>query len=178
MDADNKNAKQRSVDIMTGGMVKQSTDAPEERVKALEKRLKTTLPPSYRHFLLNPKDRAWPGDLRMHEPEQVDWFKAENQDWIDAWTEGAAEGGPISDKDYFVYGLRQDCCHMRSEYLPKVLQISTAEDGRVLLINPVIVDAKGEWEAWDFSNYYPGAKRYRTFSQMVNALEKESDEEE
>ena len=41
---------------------------------------------------------------------------------------------------------------------------------RILLINPARINAEGEWEAWDFATWYPGAYRYRSFDDLVAAL--------
>ena len=43
-------------------------------------------------------------------------------------------------------------------------------DQRVLLINPASVDQGGEWEAWDFASWYPGAYRYPSFANLVETL--------
>ena len=48
--------------------------------------------------------------------------------------------------------------------------ISTTVDERVLLINPAAMYQGGEWEAWDFANWYPGAYRYASFAHLVETL--------
>ena len=40
-------------------------------------------------------------------------------------------------------------------------------DGFIYLLNPQVVTNDGEWEAWDFGNKYPGAKRYKSFWEMI-----------
>jgi len=61
---------------------------------------------------------------------------------------------------------------MRRVYLRTALQISSEEDcdGDLYLLNPKIVDARGEWEAWDFGNKNPGADRYQSFWEMIQAV--------
>jgi hypothetical protein len=55
----------------------------------------------------------------------------------------------------------------RSEYVPHMLQISAWGDLRLLLLNPRVTFSDGEWEAWDFATFYPGAVRYRSFWEMM-----------
>lgn len=35
------------------------------------------------------------------------------------------------------------------------------------LLNPRIVTAEGEWEAWFFAHWLPGANRYRSFWELM-----------
>jgi hypothetical protein len=37
------------------------------------------------------------------------------------------------------------------------------------LLNPKVIDENGEWEAWEFGNKIPGAYRYRSFWEMMQA---------
>jgi len=47
------------------------------------------------------------------------------------------------------------------------LTISEPGDSAIFLLNPEVVDANGEWEAWFFANWYPGAARYRSFWDLM-----------
>lgn len=70
--------------------------------------------------------------------------------------------------EYFVYGEEQDCVYLRREYLQTALEInSDSGDGDIYLLNPQIITADGEWEAWHFGNKLPGAIRYRSFYEMM-----------
>ncbi|MBE9114806.1 SMI1/KNR4 family protein [Lusitaniella coriacea LEGE 07157] len=142
--------------------------ATEEEIQELEQRLGQTLPPSYRNFLLY--SNGWTVAnmyQKLFGTQEVDWFNTLNQEWVEAWT--GIEEDEISDEKYFQYGEHQDCVYMRSRYLETALQISTDEDGYVYLLNPMVVDERGEWEAWDFGNKHPGAYRYRSFWEMMQA---------
>ncbi|AFY44980.1 SMI1/KNR4 family protein [Nostoc sp. PCC 7107] len=137
----------------------------EEKIIAVEAHLGTKLPFSYREFLK--VTNGWPeypGFLGLRKIEEIDWFYVENQDWINIWME---PGGlpPISDEQYLRYakGLEQE---IRLEYLQTALQISDALDGEVILLNPQVTH-NNEWEAWLFSDHIPGAKRYRSFWEML-----------
>jgi hypothetical protein len=145
--------------------------ATESEIAATEKRLATHLPPSYRSFLKVSNGWRFPSvsifDLRS--VAKLTWFREQNQAWIDAYADPSAELPPISDKEYFVYGEKQDCVNFRREYLQTALQISEVGDVAVVLLNPNVVAADGEWETWFFANWLPGAVRYRSFGDWLTA---------
>ena len=70
---------------------------------------------------------------------------------------------PVSDKDYFTYGKVQDLVRMSREYLRTALEVNDVGDAAVYLLNPEVVTPDGEWEAWFFANWLPGANGYRSF---------------
>jgi hypothetical protein len=132
-----------------------------------EARLGISLSPSYRQFLATTNgwhtgNRAIP---ELWPVEQIEWFRVNNQRWIDAYFE--ADIGPVSDSDYFTYGKSQDPALFRREYLESALQISPEGDEAVLLLNPKVTTPDGEWEAWFFANWLPGAARYRSFRELM-----------
>jgi len=137
-----------------------------------EARLGCRLPPSYREFLKCTNGLRQPLDFvparggDFWPAEGSDWFRERNQEWIDAWT---GDLFVISDELYFVYGPEQDPINLRREYLEHTLEISTRGDSSVYLLNPKILGADGEWEAWFFANWAPGAYRYRSFAEMMLA---------
>lgn len=55
------------------------------------------------------------------------------------------------------------------EYLQSMLEISEEGDSAIYLLNPNVVTPGGEWEAWFFANWLPGANRYRSFWEMMQA---------
>src|SRR5688500_7650225 len=82
--------------------------ATDEQLHQRETRLWLQLPPSYRSFLTATNGWRTTGTFidRLWSTEEVEWFKARNQDWIDAYTMyGDTE---VSDEEYFVYGDEQD----------------------------------------------------------------------
>ncbi len=143
--------------------------ATEEEIIELEKKLQTKLPVSYRNFLL-----ASNGFVILDEycelfgTDKINWFiaDAENVDWAEAWDDLYE----VSDEKYFQYGVHQDCVWIRGKYMETALQISSTEDGYVYLLNPLIVDDRKEWEAWDFGSKLPGAYRYRSFWDMMQKI--------
>ena len=67
-----------------------------------------------------------------------------------------------------------DPATMPAEQLADTVVVSTTADMRLLLINPMRIDAEGEWEAWDFATWYPGAYRYPSFDHLIAVLAEES----
>lgn len=146
--------------------------ASEEQIAAAEARLGTTFPPSYRAFLT--VSNGWPTsdwtELELWSTEQVDWFSTRNRDWINAWRSYDNEDH-VPDETYFVYGEEQDPVHLRREYLPNALEISSdSGDGDIFLLIPDVVFEDGEWEAWHFGNKLPGAFRYRSFYALMQKV--------
>jgi hypothetical protein len=133
-----------------------------------EQRLGVRLPPSYREFLR--VTNGWDGDGIACGPllpiEKIGWLRDLDPDLAEDWS-SSYEGLSIPDEDYFVYGKGQDPAHLRTEYLPDTLQIGEYDDGTYLL-NPHVRAPDGEWEAWYLAAWLPGAKRCRSFWDLVN----------
>jgi hypothetical protein len=147
--------------------------ATEEQIARAEARLGVQLPPSYKEFLrvTNGWRQTGPFIWRMWSTEEIEWFAVRNQGWIDAFLHPPGWGvlPPIPDEEYFVYGEDQNSVSMRAEYLQTALEISEEGDSAIYLLNPRVVTSDGEWEAWFFANWLPGASRYRSFLEMMQA---------
>jgi SMI1 / KNR4 family (SUKH-1) len=144
------------------------TGATEMQIVKLEQKLQTKFPIGYRNFLLASNGfEILNRHCEIYGTDKIDWFINENQDWVDAWNDRDDE---ICDEQYFQYGDHQDCWQLRSKYMKTALQISSTEDGDVYLLNPLIIDRRNEWEAWDFGNKNPGAFRYRSFWDMMQKI--------
>ncbi|MBW4510359.1 MAG: SMI1/KNR4 family protein [Scytonematopsis contorta HA4267-MV1] len=141
--------------------------ATEEQIVSAEARLGVTFPYSYREFLKVTNGFRCPNGLILLSTEEVDWFCVNHQMWIDIWTENIEDTPSVSDELYFNYWQEQSCCDLRKEYMQTAIQISNTFDGFIYLLNPQVVTNDGEWEAWDFGNKYPGAKRYKSFWEMM-----------
>ncbi|MFE2544109.1 SMI1/KNR4 family protein [Actinacidiphila glaucinigra] len=149
--------------------------ARAEQVEALEERLRTVLPPSYRQFLLT--SDGWldtaSGIERILPVREVGWTRDLDPGLVAVWGEAEGAGGAggvrAEDEEYFVYGDAQDPVSMRPEYVRHTLKIShTPEATEVYLLNPCVVTADGEWEAWFVAHWLPGAVRYRSFWDLMN----------
>jgi hypothetical protein len=168
--------------------------ATEEEISLAESRLKVQLPPSYRSFLSITNgwllfDDTFGGLLPV---QQIERLFVRNQDFIDDWLKGCSQGLErdsehfnISDDEYFIYGSGQDSAAVRNEYLPNTIEIGGIESEGYKLLYPqitssnfVLLDSQirfdnDEWEAWNFATWYPGAVRYRSFSDMMQARHRE-----
>jgi HEAT repeat protein len=140
-------------------------------LRSLESRLGVTLPPSYRTFLETTDGFRVisPFIHRIRSTAEVDWFRVENQGWIETYNEPTAydEDGGLepSDEEYFDYSNANEL-DFRRTHLFAMLQVSNVDDG-VMLLNPLVVTPDGEWEAWFFANWIPGAYRYASFAHMM-----------
>ena len=150
--------------------------ATEAQLEQLEERLGTPLPPSYRMFLRFSNGWRDTGHFipAIWSTEEVEWFAVRNQEAIDGWLEGeryeGREPDPVPDDDYLQYGEDgADELTFRSEYLQTTLEISDRERAgtAVYLLNPQIVTPEGEWEAWFFAHWIPGASRFRSFWELM-----------
>jgi len=145
--------------------------ASPEELSELEGRIGAELPDSYKQFLATSNGWRQSGGLiyEVFPCEKVEWFRVNNQDWIHAYVEPAKGQPPMSAEEHCVYGDDQDVCRFRVEYLQSTLLISDVGDSAVYLLNPEIKTASGEWEAWFFANWRPGAVRYRSFWDLMQA---------
>lgn len=144
--------------------------AAEERLAAVEAKLKVKLPPSYRTFLtasngLQNASRAVPV---LKPVEKLKWFGREHREWVQAYTtpmQGLDLPLP-AEQDYFNYaGEHRDS--FDTKHLAQTLCISEVRDSGVLLLNPMVVWSDGEWETWFFADWVPGTVRYRSFAEWV-----------
>jgi hypothetical protein len=142
--------------------------ASDQELQILEQRLGRTLPHSYRAFLqlTNGWRRTSPFIERVWSAADVDYFRARNQDWIDILLERPTS---ITPEEHARYGEDLDPVIYRAEYLPETIQVSEIGDAAVYLLNPAVVTADGEWEAWFLTTWLPGARRYRTFGDLMQA---------
>jgi len=147
--------------------------ATDEQLSLAEGRLGTELPPSYREFLAVSNGWRLTGNFiwRMWSTEEIDWFRVRNAEWVDAYVDPVSGLGELSltDEEYLVYGEMQDSVRFRVEYLESALEVSDIGDSAIFLLNPKVVTPDGEWEAWFFGNWLPGANRYRSFAALMEA---------
>ncbi|HEY9606625.1 MAG TPA: SMI1/KNR4 family protein [Allocoleopsis sp.] len=156
--------------------------ATEEQIARAEARLEATLPPSYREFLkvTNGWRQTTPFIYKLWSTEEIEWFSIKRQEWLKAFVEPYSDAyedylvtqkrtPSIPDEEYFVYGDAQDCSKLRVEYLQTALEISDTGDSAIYLLNPQVMTEDGEWEAWFFGDWLPGADRYQSFREMMQA---------
>lgn len=162
--------------------------ATEEQIRCAEARLEISLPPSYREFLkvTNGWRQTTPFIYRLWSVEEIEWFVKRHSSWIMSFTKsyidshhpnshlryqlnGSLNILNVPDSEYFLYGQGQDCSKLRLEYLSKSLEISAKGESAIYLLNPQVISEDGEWEAWFFSDWLPGADRYRSFQELMIA---------
>jgi cell wall assembly regulator SMI1 len=136
--------------------------ASEVDIKSLEERLGKQLPPSYRNFLLASNGWTFMEGYTLLNIQEVDWLNNLTP-WLADWV-----GYEMSDEEYFYYGDLKYHSGIRPDYMKTVLQISNCEDGYVYLLNPLIVDERGEWECFDFGTKVSGGRRYQSFWDMIH----------
>lgn len=150
--------------------------APLAAIEAVEHRLKLALPPSYKAFLQ--VSNGWRqlcmdvDDAKLHAVHEIDFFHNQHPDTVEAWLSAMPEDYAqwrTPDEKYFYYGPDQDSTTLRDEYLLTALAISEDVEAAVYLLNPQIITPAGEWEAWYFGYKLPGANRYRSFEEMMEA---------
>ncbi|NJP92871.1 hypothetical protein HCN51_26025 [Nonomuraea sp. FMUSA5-5] len=125
------------------------------------------LPPSYRQFLLFADGWSDAGDeYCLRSTQTVGWFRDLEPWFVDSCLPEGHTPRSVPDELYFVYGDKQDCVHIREEYLPDLLLVGHWDDGWAPL-NPRVTTAGGEWEAWFHAPWLPGANRYRSFWDLM-----------
>ncbi|HEX3051790.1 MAG TPA: SMI1/KNR4 family protein [Aggregatilineaceae bacterium] len=137
--------------------------ATEAQIAAAEARLNVKFPASYRSFLQISNGFRIPGNLvpRVFSIDEVKKFDSGGWD----------DDNPVPDSEYFVYGPEQDSVTIRYQYLKTALVISEMEEAGTaqFLLNPQVVFENGEWEAWEMAHWLPGANRYRSFWDLMQA---------
>jgi hypothetical protein len=136
--------------------------ANDEQLAATEARLAMKLPPSYSEFL-----RATNGLLQPYSyvaacggdfwpAADIDWFRVHNPEWIEAYAVAGELLSPAGAKT-FVGELRG------------TLELSHDGDAAVYLLNPRVLTANGEWEAWFFASWSPEVERFPSFEAMMQS---------
>jgi HEAT repeat protein len=139
--------------------------AGDGRIADLERRLGRPLPPSYGSFLRTTDGfmAAGPSVSRILAAEDVRPFSEAEPEWIDIWTR---DGFSLSPEEHRS-GRDNEGAHW--EYLWDCIQVSEALDSSVYLLCPSVTDEHGEWEAWLFASWIPGARRYASWWELLQA---------
>lgn len=153
-------------DVVKSGWLGAS-GASENEIQTLEARLGRRIPPSYRAFLAtsNGFRGGGPSIARIRPAEEVRPFIEEERDWVQIWTE--SEDTELSPEEHLA--SRDSDGVFRTAYLRAAIQVSDVLDSTVYLLSPDVVDEEGEWEAWLFASWLPGARRYRSFWDLLQA---------
>lgn len=123
--------------------------ASEEELAAAEERLGVSLPPDFR-ACLRAANGFGPIDdhvRRVRGAGELRWLRDEDPELVRIWSEASGD-----------------------DSLARTLVVSDEEDGARALLNPAVVSADGEWEAWFFAHWVPGAEEFGSFRQLVEEL--------
>lgn len=142
--------------------------SPVTQAQIVEKelQLETTLPKSYKDFLLtsNGFRHISPSIYELYSIEKLDWARnIEDDHWLTAIEGDAIE---VSDTDYLNYSNTQRTEWFRPEHFRSSLKISGWGDACCLYLNPEIKD-EGEWEVLFHATWWPGTRRYRSFKEYL-----------
>lgn len=142
--------------------------ASVQEIETMETRLNIKFPPSYKNFLL-----ASNGFKQLScfiwdilPVDQVSWLAAFDPEFTNLYETEFKDDFIVSDEDYYDYSEKQHCSNFRSEYLINALAISNWGDAAIVLLNP-LVKFGDEWEAWIYANWYPGARRFKSFEELM-----------
>lgn len=138
--------------------------ASEAEIQALETRLGQTLPPSYRQFLLTSNGFLQPGMLvpRLYACAEVGLFRDIDTVAYDVWTQYSFPAQTAMEDD-------QDWPDFFARFLPSLIIVSEQEVSGTAryLLNPARKTQDGEWEAYYFAHWIPGANRYSSFWELM-----------
>jgi hypothetical protein len=139
--------------------------ASVQQISSAERRLGCQLPDSYREFLLvsNGAGKLAQAHAGLLPVEQIGWFRDLEPGWVRIWSEES--DSDVSEQEHLEKA--NDPAYLRRAYLAELLQIGESFDGSVYLLNPCVRTSNGEWETWDFANWYPGAYRFASFREML-----------
>lgn len=166
--------------------------ATDEELARVERRIGMPLPPSYRSFLTVSngwRQTAKASDTSNHKfwsTEDIDRFSNRHASWIREFSERQDistanldddfsdiddqwEPIEISNEEYLIYDDSQDPSKIKTKHLNTAIEISDVGIDSIYLLNPQVVTPEGEWEAWFFADYLPGADRYPSFRAMMEA---------
>jgi len=148
--------------------------ASEEEIVAAEKRLGVTLPPSYRSFLAFSNGWCPYSSViwRLLPANEIEWLRMADPEGV-AEVQEFYRADALTDEEYLDYDYPDHSERLRQEYHPDCLVVgkprcSSPAGGELLLLNPRVISADGEWEAIYFDAWAPGNKRCRTFRDLVS----------
>ena len=135
--------------------------ATDADIAAAEARLGLRLPPSYRAFLKVSNGWNWPNSFvaRLAGTSDIGWTREKDADLIRGWEEGsryatAQFGAPPPSPE---------------DHLAQTILISTPheeDDAAYFMLNPE-TRSNGEFEAWFFSSWNPGANAHPSFWHLM-----------
>jgi hypothetical protein len=154
--------------------------ATESEIRAAENRLGVRLPPSYRSFLsISNGWRIFNSFVEQLLPvHEIDRFRFRSPESF-ASMESAHERlvgrygydpSVVSDDVYLDYETPAHNMALRHHYYGDSLLISEASESELVLLNPFVVSADGEWETIFSAHWIPENERFRSFRDYVEKI--------
>ena len=107
---------------------------------------------------------------RIRPVSQVDWLESDAPELLDGLSpeDGDDFMQNYSSEEYFSYDGRPifACEHFRRSL---VIADPIPGDSMIYVLNPLVVAPDGEWEAWRFAHWIPGAERFPSFELLMRA---------
>src|SRR5580692_9464264 len=115
--------------------------ASQDEIRGRETKLGTRLPPSYREFIAESNGfLCFPGLGRLSAIAEVGWFRDLDSEWCEILEESSEQWA----------GIPRSAEYPNDDwpvpYVREVLQVSTATDDDIILLNPQVISQDGEWE--------------------------------
>jgi len=82
----------------------------------------------------------------------------------------------ISDEVYLDYETPAHNVAERFKYYGDSLLISEASESELILLNPFVVSADGEWETIFSAHWIPGNERFRTFGDYLEKVVRDEEQ--
>ena len=137
--------------------------ASEEQIRQAEAKLDTRLPPSYRAFLRVSNGWRNTGTFIDHilPVEQIYWFRdAKDRSLIKhAEMYMNQTKDVIFDPDYHEVDY--------SHFMDTLVIVRPSDEEELYLLNPKVKNDNGEWQAWIFGHWVPGAHAFVSFQALL-----------
>ena len=171
-------AGERSEEVIAEGGWCGRSPANESEICAAEARLGVKFPPSYRLFLslsngwrifnsfveqLLPVQEI--DRFRFRDPESFRLMKNSHEYSLEMHGEHV-----ISDEVYLDYETPAHNVAERFQYYGDSLLISEASESELVLLNPFVISADGEWETIFSAHWKPGNWRFRSFRDYLEKV--------
>lgn len=142
------------------------TPASSKAIEEKERELEITFPKSYIEFLRVTNGFRQISLFAGHllPVEQVGRLKEIDRDLYDVYLEEENDG--LTDVRYNDYSDAQRSEFFRIDHLLESIAISSNVEGSIILLNPK-VEFGDECEAWLYASWYPGARRFKSFRELM-----------
>ena len=177
-------AGERMEEVISEGSWCGRPPATESDICAAESRLGVRFPPSYRSFLsVSNGWRIFNSFVEQLLPvQEIDRYRILDPKGF-ALDQSSHEYSlemygdhPVSDEVYLDYETPEHNIAYRHQYYGDSLLISRGFESELVLLNPFIVSADGEWETIFSAHWIPGNERFRSFRNYLEKVVRDEEE--